>query len=100
VLGALQETETALANYAASLNQRTALTAARDESARAARLVRLRYSAGAEAFLAVLDAERTLATAEAQLASTEAQLTTTQIALFKALGGGWAEPDEQKDSGG
>jgi len=93
VLAALQETETALANYAASLDQRRALTAARDESARAARLVRLRYSAGAEAFLAVLDAERTLATAEAQLASSEAQLTTTQIALFKSLGGGWADPE-------
>jgi NodT family efflux transporter outer membrane factor (OMF) lipoprotein len=93
ILRALQETETALADYAASLNQRTALLAARNESAEAARLVRLRYAAGAENFLAVLDAERTLATAEAQLAASEAALTTTQIALFKALGGGWAVPD-------
>ncbi|WP_439533197.1 efflux transporter outer membrane subunit [Polymorphobacter sp.] len=95
VLGALRETETALADYASSLNQRAALTAARDQSAEAARLVRLRYGAGAEAFLAVLDAERTLATAEAQLAATEAQLTTTQIAVFKALGGGWAVTEEE-----
>ena len=63
--------------------------AARDQSAEAARIVRLRYTAGAENFLAVLDAERTLASADANLAASDAALTTAQIAVFKALGGGW-----------
>jgi NodT family efflux transporter outer membrane factor (OMF) lipoprotein len=89
VLGALRDTETALSDYAATLDRNRALTAARDQSAEAARIVRLRYGAGAENFLAVLDAERTLATADAQLAQGEATLTTNQIAVFKALGGGW-----------
>ncbi|OYU15420.1 MAG: RND transporter [Alphaproteobacteria bacterium PA4] len=89
VLGALRDTETALSDYAATLDRNRALTAARDQSAEAARIVRLRYAAGAENFLAVLDAERTLATADAQLAQGEATLTTNQIAVFKALGGGW-----------
>ncbi|GGI90939.1 outer membrane efflux protein [Polymorphobacter multimanifer] len=93
MLAALEETETALANYAAGLATNEALRAARDESARAARIVRLRYGAGSEGFLAVLDAERTLATADAQLAANDADLTTRQIAVFKALGGGW-EPVE------
>jgi len=93
ILKALQETETALGDYGAALEQQAALTRARDESAEAARLVRLRYGVGAEAFLAVLDAERTLATAEAQLAATEAGLVTSQIAVFKALGGGWDIPE-------
>jgi multidrug efflux system outer membrane protein len=98
VLIALRETETALSDLAAELDHQTALTAARDYSAEAARIVGLRYGAGAENFLAVLDAQRTLATAEAALAASRAQLTTDQIAMFKALGGGWENAPETKDS--
>ena len=90
VLAALQETETALADYANELDRRSALQSARDQAANAARLSRLRFEAGADSFLAVLDAERTLASADAQLAASEALVTTYQIALFKALAGGWA----------
>ncbi|HYC98079.1 TolC family protein [Brevundimonas sp.] len=91
VLVALQETETALANYANELDRRSALQAARDQAATAARLSRLRFDAGADSFLTVLDAERTLAGADAQLAASDALVTTYQIALFKALAGGWSE---------
>ena len=91
VLVALQETETALANYANELDRRSALQSARDQAATAARLSRLRFDAGADSFLTVLDAERTLAAADAQLASSDALVTTYQIALFKALAGGWGE---------
>ncbi|HYC67411.1 TolC family protein [Brevundimonas sp.] len=91
VLVALQETETALANYANELDRRSALQAARDQAANAARLSRLRFEAGADSFLTVLDAERTLAGADAQLAASEALVTTYQIAVFKALAGGWSE---------
>ena len=89
VLLALQETETALANYANELDRRAALIEARDQAAEAARLARLRFDAGADSFLSVLDAERTEASAEATLAQSEALVTTYQIALFKALAGGW-----------
>jgi multidrug efflux system outer membrane protein len=89
VLAALRETETSLSDYAAGRARNAALRAARDQSDEAARIVRLRYAAGAEAFLAVLDAERTAASADAQLAASDAALTTQQIAVFKALGGGW-----------
>lgn len=89
VLAALQETETALSDYSGTIDRNKALRNARDQSAEAARIIRLRYSAGAENFLTVLDAERTLATADASLAESDAALTTAQIAVFKALGGGW-----------
>lgn len=89
VLSALQETETALANYANELDRRAALIEARDQALEAARLARLRFDAGADSFLSVLDAERTEADAEAALARSEALVTTYQIALFKALAGGW-----------
>lgn len=93
VLLALQETETALANYANELDRNAALKAARDQAATAARLSRLRFDAGADSFLTVLDAERTLAGADAQLAASDALITTYQIGLFKALAGGWtAQP--------
>lgn len=91
VLVALQETETALANYANELDRRAALRAARDEADRTVRLTRLRFDAGADSLFNLVDAQRTLAGAEAQLASSDAQVTTYQIALFKALAGGWAD---------
>ena len=91
VLVALQETETALAAYANELDRRTSLQAARDQAATAAWLSRLRFDAGADSFLSVLDAERTLAGADAQLAASDALVTTYQIGLFKALAGGWNE---------
>ena len=89
VLTALQETETALSAYGNELDRHALLLQARDQAATAARLSRLRFEAGADSFLTVLDAERTLAGADAQLAASEAQLTTYQISLFKALAGGW-----------
>jgi NodT family efflux transporter outer membrane factor (OMF) lipoprotein len=89
VLGALQETETALSNYANELDRRAALTEARDQAARAADLSRQRFDAGADSFLLVLDAQRTQAAAEAALAQSDALVSTYQIALFKALAGGW-----------
>jgi NodT family efflux transporter outer membrane factor (OMF) lipoprotein len=91
VLAALQETETALSDYANELDRRTALTRARDQSAEAARLAQLRFDAGRDSFFTLIDAQRTQAQAEAQLASSEAQTIGKQITLFKALGGGWRE---------
>lgn len=88
-LVALQEAETALSAYARELDRRAALTRARDEGARAARLARLRYEAGADSFLNVLVAEQTLAQLEAQLAQSQAQTGSSQVAVFKALGGAW-----------
>ncbi len=89
VLSALEETETALTNYANELDRRAALTEARDQAARAASLSRLRFDAGADSLFTVLDAQRTEAAAEATLAQSDALVTTYQIALFKALAGGW-----------
>jgi outer membrane protein, multidrug efflux system len=91
-LTALQEAETALTAYARQLERRAALTRARDEGARAARLARLRYDAGADSFLNVIVAEQTLADLEFQLALAEGQTGASQVAVFKALGGGWDGP--------
>lgn len=90
-LTALQEAETALTQYGRELERRATLTRARDQSARAAQLARQRYNAGVDSFLTVLDAERTLATLDGQLAQSQALVATYQVAVFKALAGGWSE---------
>lgn len=90
-LNALQEAETALTQYARELERRATLTRARDQSARAAQLARQRYNAGFDSFLTVLDAERTLANLDGQLAQSQALVATYQVAVFKALAGGWDE---------
>ncbi len=88
-LGALEETESALTRYAGELDRVATLRRARDASAEAARIARLRYRAGREAFQIVLEAERTLSLAEANLAQAEAQRSDYLVSLFLALGGGW-----------
>ncbi|MGH6633052.1 MAG: TolC family protein, partial [Sphingopyxis sp.] len=90
VLRALEETETALSSYARSLEQRQALRAARDQSERAARIVRAKREEGASDSFEWLDAERTFAEAEATLAEQDGQISRRQIALFRALAGGWS----------
>jgi NodT family efflux transporter outer membrane factor (OMF) lipoprotein len=88
-LGALQETETALTRYVSAGQRVETLRRARDASAEAARIARLRYEAGAEDFQIVLDAERSLASAQALLAQAQAQFSDATVQLFLSLGGGW-----------
>lgn len=91
VLEALQETETALTVFAAERQRRASLQVARDAAAEAARLARIRYQAGSESFIAVLDAERTLANAETALANSEAAAASSEVNVFMALGGRWTQ---------
>uniref|UniRef100_UPI0035CB51E4 efflux transporter outer membrane subunit n=1 Tax=uncultured Sphingomonas sp. TaxID=158754 RepID=UPI0035CB51E4 len=89
VLGALEETETALSTYARELDRRTQLQSARDNAATAARITRARQREGQIDFLEVLDAERTFADADADLAAADSRIVDAQVDLFRALGGGW-----------
>lgn len=59
------------------------------QSEEAYRIARLRYEAGAEDFLAVLNAQETKLNAASQVVQTRLERLNTAIALFKALGGGW-----------
>jgi outer membrane protein TolC len=88
-LTALQDTETALANYVAAGTRVETLRRATAQGEEAARIARLRYRAGAENFQIVLDSERSLAATEALLAQAQAQFSDATVSLFLALGGGW-----------
>jgi NodT family efflux transporter outer membrane factor (OMF) lipoprotein len=91
LLGALRDTETALSAYGNELDRRAALTLARERAADAVRLSQLRFDQGADSFLNLLDAQRTLVQAEAALAQSDAQVTSNQVSVFQALGGGWQQ---------
>jgi outer membrane protein TolC len=90
-LRALQETESALTNYARELDRLNALRRAHDQGQEALRIARLRYQAGRENFQVVLDAQGALAAVDAQVAQSEATLSDDLVTLFLALGGGWQE---------
>jgi len=97
VLTALQETQQALARLAGALDREAALQRARDAADHAAFLSGKRFNYGADSFLDLLDAQRTLAGANGETAQAEADRAEAQIALFKALGGGWeGAPDPRR----
>jgi NodT family efflux transporter outer membrane factor (OMF) lipoprotein len=90
-LGALEETESALAIYAGELDRLAALRRAANEAGEAARIARLRYEAGRENFQIVLDTQRTQAQIQTSIAQSEQQRATYLVSLFLALGGGWQD---------
>jgi NodT family efflux transporter outer membrane factor (OMF) lipoprotein len=90
VLTALEETETALSNYAHAIERRRALQSASEQADKAAKIVRAQQREGTINSLDRLDAERTLAEARAQLAAQDAEVSRAQIDVFRALGGGWS----------
>jgi outer membrane protein TolC len=89
VLTALKETESALARYAAALDQNAALARAAAAADDAAKLSRLRFDTGRDNFLDLLVSERDRASARAALAQSDNAVADDQVSLFKALGGGW-----------
>ncbi|WP_419825941.1 efflux transporter outer membrane subunit [Sphingomonas sp.] len=89
ILTALRETESALARYAAALDQNAALARASAAASDAADLSRLRSTGGRDSFLDLLVAERDRASARAALAQSDTAVAENAVALFKALGGGW-----------
>ncbi|MCW6535940.1 efflux transporter outer membrane subunit [Sphingomonas lycopersici] len=89
MLKALREVETALAAYDAETRRKRELTVAADAASAYARRAAARVRLGDAARLLQVDAER--ASAAAQLAQVQSALAVAQaeVALFRALGGGW-----------
>ncbi|MBT8096275.1 MAG: efflux transporter outer membrane subunit [Woeseia sp.] len=89
-LTALEETEIALANYKATTERVAILEDAALEGNEAARLATLRFDAGADGYLSVVDANRTQIELDDQLALARTDRATALVALYKALGGDFA----------
>jgi NodT family efflux transporter outer membrane factor (OMF) lipoprotein len=94
VLEALRQTETSLETYRRSGEAAAALSKARDSAALSADQANRLFRFGRSDFLSLLEAQRNLASAEAAHAEARAQLADNQIAVFVALGGGWASSPE------
>jgi multidrug efflux system outer membrane protein len=89
VFRALEETHTAMVNFTKSEASRERLYNAAKASEEAVELAQLRFDAGVDDFLDVLDAERTLLNAQEALARVETQTAWQLIGVYKSLGGGW-----------
>jgi NodT family efflux transporter outer membrane factor (OMF) lipoprotein len=89
VLQALLETEQALTAYGAERDRHGQLLVAREKSARAFRLASLQRQEGALPYLDLLTAEQSLIAADAAVAASDRAIAADQVAVFKALGGGW-----------
>ncbi len=92
VLTALKETEQSLATYSAETGRRQSLGDARGHAHAAFDMAHESFLAGSISNLELLTTEQTLIAADAALAASDAALVQDQIAVFKALGGGW-QPD-------
>ncbi|MGO8855601.1 MAG: efflux transporter outer membrane subunit [Steroidobacteraceae bacterium] len=95
VLTALKETEQALALYSAALDNRQALGDAQERIHEAFRIAHDQFHAGSISNLDLLTTEQSLVALDAAVASSDAALVRDQIAVFKALGGGWRGRNER-----
>ena len=89
VLQALKETEQALSTYGAELDRRQALSEAQERAHQVFDMAHAQVMAGAASNLDLLAAEQSLVSADAAVAASDTALVQDQIAVFKALGGGW-----------
>lgn len=88
VLQALEEVNSALIRHAQERERNRVLRESAAASREAVELVKLRYNAGVESFLDVLDAERTLLEAERELTASNIDFAQGTISLYRALGAG------------
>jgi outer membrane protein TolC len=92
VLVALQEAESSVLTYAQEQNRRQSLADEVSEDRRSLAMADGQYAEGRVNYLDVLDSQRSLFQSEDQLAMSEQSVSVDLIALYKALGGGWATP--------
>jgi NodT family efflux transporter outer membrane factor (OMF) lipoprotein len=89
VLQALKETEQALSLYGSELERRQALSEAQERAHQAFDMAHNQFLAGSLSNLDLLTTEQAMVSADAAVATSDAALIQDQIALFRALGGGW-----------
>ena len=89
VTHALEEVDSAVSGYGNERERQAQLVAAVAASRDAAQLAELRFKEGAEDFLTVLDAERSLLQLEDQQAVSAINVAQRLVDIHRALGGGW-----------
>jgi len=95
VSNSFREVEDALAGIEQFAVQEELLVAAAKSAREAFRMVDVRYRAGADNYLTLLDAQRSLLAAESAVDQARLTRFTSLTGLYRALGGGW---EGQRDS--
>jgi len=96
VLVALEEAENSMTRFVREQVRRAALERAAEQARLAVELAQSQYREGLSDFQTVLDSERVVASLEDELATSDAAVSTNLVALYKALGGGFA-PEATQD---
>lgn len=91
IQAAFRETADALALSRTLAEQRASREALLAAAENADDLSKRRYEAGADSYLVLLDAQRTLYAAQQALVTTVLAQQVNRVTLYKALGGGWQE---------
>ncbi len=90
ILSAFADVEEALAGTTRLGRQEQLQADVQTRAQQSLRLADIRYKAGADDLLTMLDAERTLFAAQDQLAQIQLNRLQAAVSLYKALGGGWS----------
>jgi outer membrane protein, multidrug efflux system len=93
IQGAFREVADALVARSTLGQQLEAQQSFVDAAADSQRLSDIRFREGAESYLTVLDAQRSLYAAEQDLISLRLARQSNQVTLYKVLGGGWSGPE-------
>jgi len=96
VLEALQDAETSLSRFGNVRQQLAQLVRAEASAGRAAQLNNQRLQGGTSSLIDQLDIERQRLSAAISVAQGKAQLTNSYIAVQKALGLGWSDPESPR----
>jgi outer membrane protein, multidrug efflux system len=94
ILAAFADVENALVATSRNAQQEALQAEYRSEARESLRLAEVRYRAGADDLLVVLDAQRTLFQAEDQLAQSRRSRLQSAVSTYRALGGGWSIPED------
>jgi len=97
---AFREAADALASRATLADQVSATQAQASAESERFRLADLRYRNGIASYLDVLDAQRALFATQQALAQIQLARQQNEVALYKALGGGWRTPEKTELAGG
>ncbi|WP_296942948.1 efflux transporter outer membrane subunit [uncultured Massilia sp.] len=99
VIAALSEVDTALGQIRSLDEQRRLKATELEQARRAYDLSEIRYKAGAEDFMTVLDTQRALSDVQNDVGILKLKRLQATVALFKALGGGWQDGQDVSAAG-
>lgn len=95
VISALSEVDTALGQIRSLDEQRRLKTTELEQARQAYELAEIRYKAGAEDLMTVLDTQRALSDVQNDMGMLKLKRLQATVSLYKALGGGWQDDRHQ-----